>query len=198
MRSAIWRQLARFATTIALLGAVLSGESASAQQPSLINPSDAQMRRELRSLEGQVGSSALGTDLQLQRARRDLVSRSRGVALTPEAARIDRGLDQVGRDLQRQDLDAAQPTAPSPPRAEPLPTSYREGVPLPSIDAATTVGRLLGRAEQAIGEGRAAQARSDLATAHSLMTGLDASAPVAAALQTRITAVEARLDGSGG
>lgn len=188
----------RLAIAGILLGATLLAEPAAAQQRSLIRPGDAQLRRELRSLEGQAARAAPGTDLQLQRSRRELVARSRGVALSPEAARIDRGLDQVGRDLQRRRLQAApSPTGPVV-TTTPLPASFREGNPLPSFDPALTLGRLLGRAEQATSLGRPAQARSDLATARALLAGLDPAASNRAALAARLADVEAGLAPSGG
>lgn len=201
MRSAIGaigQHACRLGATLVLLSAALPVEPLAAQQRSLISPGDAQLRRELRSLEGQMLSSPRGAELQLQRTRRDLVSRSRGVTFSPEAARIDRGLDQVARDLQRQRLEAAKTVGMPVTRATPLPTSYREGSPLPSFDAATTAGRLVGRAEQAAIEGRTAQARSDLATARGLMAGLDSAAPSTVELLARVGDVETRLGVNGG
>jgi hypothetical protein len=201
MRSAI-RSLARRSgwrrIVGALLGMAVLVEPAVGQERSLIRPGDAQLRRELRSLQGQAARAAPGTALNLQRARRDVISRSRGVALSPEAARIDRGLDQVGRDLQRRRLDdLAVPPGPVV-TTTPLPSSYREGSPLPSFDPAVTVGRLLGRAEEAARLGRPAQAQSDLATARAMLSGLDPAASGSAALAARLADVEAGLGAGGG
>ena len=190
------RHYRRLGVVLALLCAAWLSGSVAAQQRSLISPGDAQMRRELRSLEGQAATSPRGAELELQRVRRDLVSRSRGVALSPEAARIERGLDQVDRDLQRQRrVGATQPVAPRP-RATSLPSSYGDGDPLPSFDPSTTFNRLLGRAEQAVMEGRSAQARSDLATAKGFLPGLDPAAPTTAELLARMADVQVRLGGN--
>ncbi len=190
------RQACRLGSVLALLSAAWLAGPAAAQQRSLINPGDAQLRRELRSLEGQVATSPRGAEFQLQRARRDLVSRSRGVDLSPEAARIERGLDQVSRDLQRQGLEGTtQPVAPRT-RTTALPSSYGDGDPLPSFDPSTTFNRLLGRAEQAVNEGRSAQAHSDLATAKGFLPDLDPAAPTTAELLARMADVEVRLGGN--
>jgi hypothetical protein len=199
MQSAIGyaaRQCCRRMIAAALLGTVALIGPVFAQQRSLIRPSDAQLRRELRSLEGQAARAAPAASQNLQRARRDLVSRSRGVALGPEAARVDRGLGQVGRDLQQRRPDTT-PTPTGPATTTSLPASYQAGDPLPSFDPAVTVGRLLGRAESAGSRGQTAQARSDLSTARALLGGLDPAASGHAALAARLAEVEAGL-GAGG
>ena len=99
--------------------------------------------------------------------------------------------------MQRQRLDASPAPNGSTTRTAPLPSSYREGNPLPSFDPAVTVGRLLGRAEQAVSQGRQAQARSDLAAARSLLAGLDPAASGTGALGARLANVEAGLGADG-
>lgn len=180
-------------------GALLAGPSG-AQQPNLTGANDAYMQRQLRSLQGSVRSSPDAAALQLQRARRDLIQQNRGVVLTPEQTRLDRGLDQIGRQLQQQ----GSPTTGIPPRPAtvraPLPSSYGTDQPLPSFDRSATVGRLVGRAETAIAQGRPGQARSDLATARSLLEGVGPTDPDGgdlASIEARMTAAEARLDSSG-
>ena len=110
----------RAATPSWVLGlgvALLLAGGAAAQQRSLTGSGglagDAYLQRQLRSLERRDGSVA-GASLQLQRARRDLVRQSGGVAFTPEQARINRGLDRVGRELQRRNLDAVRGAAVGP------------------------------------------------------------------------------------
>jgi hypothetical protein len=182
--------------------ALLLAGAAVAQQRSLTGSGglagDAYLQRQLRSLERRDGSVG-GASLQLQRARRDLVRQSGGVAFTPEQARINRGLDRVGRELQRRDLDAsaAQPLAR--PRGDPLPSTIGEDQPLPSFGGTVTLGRLVNRAEAALANGRPVQARSDLAAARSLVGSVDATSPETSrdldALQARMAAVEAQLSG---
>lgn len=180
----------------------LSVDRAGAQQPDLTGANDAYMQRQLRSLQGSVRSSPDAAALQLQRARRDLIQQNRGLVLTPEQARLNRGLDQVGRQLQQEGSPASRiPPRPATVR-EPLPSSYGTDQPLPSFNRSATVGRLVGRAETALAEGRPDQARSDLAAARSLMEGVEPSDPDGgsdlASLQARMTAVAARLDSPGG
>ena len=168
-----------------------------AQQQGL-TPNDVNLSRQLRSLEYQARTSP-GANLtpQVQRARRDLVQRSGGVAFTPEQARIDRGLTQLGRQVQQERSSAIGVPAGPARRVEPLPSSIATDQPLPSFHRAATVGRLIGRAETAVAEGRSVQARSDLDTARSLMAGVQADDPDGgselATFQARMAAVEARL-----
>jgi hypothetical protein len=179
--------------------ALLAGPGAAQQQGLTAN--DIYMQRQLRSLEGSVRSSPDSAALQLQRARRDMIQQSRGVAFTPEQARLNRSLDQVGRQL-RQERTSVVGVPPRPATTEePLPSSYGTDQPLPSFNRSATLGRLVGRAETAIAEGRPAQARSDLATARSLMMGVEPTDPDGGteltSIQARMTALEARLGSSG-
>src|SRR3954465_4007686 len=102
---------------LCLSAGLLLGTEAMAQQRSLTGPessSDAYLQRQLRSLEQRKNSnSPESAAIQLERARRDLVGQSGGVAFTPEQARISRGLNGVNRDLQRQRLEPSttQPLA---------------------------------------------------------------------------------------
>ena len=97
--------------------------------------------------------------------------------LTPEQARIQRDLDRVGRDLQREQVDAATAQPPARPRGERLPGTIDDAAALPSFGGTVTLGRLVGRAESAMAEGRPVQARSDIATARSLVGSVDPSSP---------------------
>jgi hypothetical protein len=164
---------------------------------------DAQLQRQLRSLERRGTGSPASAAIQLRRAQRDLVGQSRGVALTPDQARIARGLDRVGRELRQDRGDAATLQPPARPRGERLPGSVDDDAALPSFGGTVTLGRLVGRAETALAQGRRDQARSDLATARSLVGATepgrapDGSAALAD-LQARMTALEGRLAASGG
>ena len=62
-----------------------------------LTPNRRHLSRQLRSLYQARTSPGANLTPQVQRARRDLVQRSGGVAFTPEQARIDRGLTQLGR-----------------------------------------------------------------------------------------------------
>jgi hypothetical protein len=123
------------------------------------------------------------------------------VAFTPEQARLNRSLDQVGRQLRQERTSRVGVPARPATTEEPLPSSYGTDQPLPSFNRSATVGRLVGRAETAIVEGRPDQARSDLATARSLLVGVDPTDPDGgtqlASIQARMTAIEARLGSSG-
>lgn len=179
--------------------ALLAGPGAAQQQGLTAN--DAYMQRQLRSLEGSVRSSPDSAALQLQRARRDLIQQSRGLAFTPEQARLNRSLDQVGRQL-RQERTSVVGVPPRPATTEvSLPSSYGTDQPLPSFNRSATLGRLVGRAETAVVEGRPAQARSDLATARSLMMGVEPTdsdgGTELTSIQARMIALEARLGSSG-
>lgn len=197
--------------------ALLAGHPAAAQQDTLIDPGDAQARRQVRSLENGAGSAA-SAEIQLRQARQSLTARSRGVYLTPEQARLDRSLNRIGRDLRR----AAPAAPPEPPAAKPsgLPASYprrpqgpeaASGLPASYDEAdagdggrqssAVTVARLLDRAESALGEQRQVQARSDLSTARGFLDDIDPDAPQTRAtyakLQTRLGALQRRVDAAG-
>ena len=194
------------ASGLALALSVLPVVDACAQQRSLSGTrlapvgSDAYLQRQLRTLE-RSASSPGSADILLRRTQRDLTSRARGVYLTPEQARIQRDLDRVGRDLQHEQLDAltAQPLAQ--PRGERLPGTINDAAALPSFSGTTTLGRLVGRAESAMAEGRSGQARSDIATARSLVEAVDPGSPADSQalldLQARMSAIERRLASGG-
>jgi hypothetical protein len=189
---------------LGLGAALLLASQPAAQQRSLTGSGslagDAYLERQLRSLEHRdAGSTGGDASLQLQRARRDLVRQSRGVAFTPEQARINRGLDRVGRNLQRQNLDATAVQPLARPRGDLLPSTVGEDQPLPSFGGTVTLGRLVNRAEAALANGRPGQARSDLATARSLMGSVDTTSPENSraldGLQARMADIEVKLPG---
>ena len=195
-----------------MLALVVVGQPAGAQQRSLIDPGDARLRRELRSLENRLETSPRGAGLQLDRARRDLIREGRGVDFTPEEARIDRGLDRVRRELQQRERpDLREPRLPAPGGERRLPRSYAGeppdgGLPLSYSEGASsiapggsnnlvTVARLLNRADTALGAGRAAQAQSDLAAARGFLSQVEPDGPMAerrAQLQSRLADLEQR------
>ena len=111
-----------------------------------------------------------------------------GVYFTQEQAQIFRSLNRVrraARDIQ------SRPALSLPS----LPTSLRDNGPLSSMDDGTLIRRLVARAEAAVAQGRPAQARSDLATARSLMPGVD---PDLALLHATLAEVQARPVAAGG
>ncbi len=184
----------------------IDGARAVAQQPGLTGNrpgpvgSDAYLQRQLRTLE-RGGTSPESAAILLRRTQRDLNTQSRGVYLSPNQARIQRDLDRVGRDLRREQLDAATAQPPVRPRGERLPGSIDDEAVLPSFGGTVTLGRLVGRAESAMAEGRRGQARSDLATARSLVAAVDPTSPedgrALADLQSRITDLEWQLTDGG-
>ena len=117
----------RAVLVLCLSAGLLLGTEAMAQQRSLTgseSSSDAYLQRQLRSLEQRdSGTSPESAAIQLERARRDLVGQSGGVAFTPEQARISRGLDSVQRDLQRQRLEPSTTQPLARPRGDALPSS---------------------------------------------------------------------------
>lgn len=191
--------------TALLVAVLLWSAGAQAQQGSLTGrgngAGDAVLQRQLRSLEQGGAASPDAAAMQLRGAQRSLLQQGRGTAFTPEQARISRGLDRVGRGLRQQELDAATAQPPARPRGERLPGTIAQEPLLPSFGGTTTLGRLVGRAEAALAAGRPAQARSDLATARSLMGGVDTTRPgdkeALAALQDRMSAIDTQLDGTG-
>lgn len=197
------RWLARM---LAAAASVLASSEGLAQQSSLSGGrpapagSDAYLQRQLRTLE-RSASSPSSADILLRRAQRDIITQGRGIFLTPEQARIQRDLDRVGRDLQRQRLDAVTTQPPTRPRGERLPGTIADDAALPSFGGTLTLGRLVGRAESAMAEGRPGQARSDLATARSLVGAVDPSSPddtrALTDLQARMTVVEQWLANGG-
>jgi hypothetical protein len=198
-RSRAGRCAALVAALLALaVGALppLAGEAAAQGRSSLTDPGTAHLRRDLRSLGNRAGSGSPGADVDLQRARRELLRQGRGVYFTPEQARIERDLDRLRRaqPLPGQKL----PPAPAQPQNEPLPRSYGEDGPLPSMRRGlVTATRLLDRAEAALTAGRPVQARSDLASARGFLDGVPADAADTAedraALRGRMDGLEARL-----
>ncbi|MFL5333456.1 MAG: hypothetical protein ACJ8H8_09820 [Geminicoccaceae bacterium] len=206
MRPSILGLTGRHLWILLLAAVLLSGAAGRAQQGSLTGrgngANDAYLQRQLRSLESHDASSPEAAGMQLRRARRDLVVQSRGMAFTAEQARINRGLDRVGRELEQQQLDAATAQAPAKPRGERLPGTIAQDPVLPSFGGTTTLGRLVGRAEAALAAGQSAQARSDLATARSLVGSVDTTSPAEkqalSALQGRMAAIDTRLADKGG
>lgn len=180
-----------------------------AQERSTIDPGEARLQRELRSLEGRIESAPRGAGLQLQRARRDLIREGRGSTFAPGQGRIDRELDRLGRELrERQAIDRPEARPPPATRGD-LPASYGEvedGLPS-SLDRRqpaagrpnnlVTATRLIDRAETALDDGRPVQARSDLSTARGFLGGVGGGDPVAAAtlarLKERLESLEQRL-----
>lgn len=184
------------ALALPLLAVLLAGPGAAQPQRSLIDPGTARLQRDLRSLQNR--SPSLGRDLDLSRARRDLLREGRGGYFTPDQARINRELERLRR----------APRRPAPPDAGPtvlmeeeLPRSYGEvdGLPSTTSQGLLTAERLVGRAEAALRDGRAGQARSDLATARGFLAGRAGDdAAARAALTARIDRLEATLAARGG
>ncbi|HEX6014852.1 MAG TPA: hypothetical protein VFY87_24265, partial [Geminicoccaceae bacterium] len=161
-----------------------------------------------------IETSPRGADVQLDRARRDLIRQSRGVDFSPDEARIDRSLDRLGRELRRRERAAPRLTRPDLPRGVggDLPRSYAdeprdEGLPRSYADEGPSTApggsnnlvaaaQLLNRAEAALDGGRAAQARSDLAAARGFLGEVRPEAPVTerrATLQGRLESLEQRI-----
>jgi hypothetical protein len=183
------------------LALLLSLMPAAAQERSLIDPGQAQLQRQVRSLQNRA-SGGPGADLQLRRARRDLVRESRGVFFTPEEARIDRDLRRVERDLRRRPAATAEPQPPEPTESE-LPKSYEAEPPRSGRHGSVvTVTRLLNRAETALDEDRPGQARSDLSTARGFLDDVDPEAPATrnayAKLRARLESLKKRVDAAAG
>lgn len=193
MTAALNHLLVKAGARVALVLASLGLGGAALAQNSLIDPDTAHLRRSLRSLENR---PATGTDLELQRTRRDLIRAGRGVYFTPEQGRIDRALDRLSRERRR--IEPPAPPTTLEPRGDRLPSSYAEDAPLPSMRRElATLGRLLSRAEEGLSAGRVRQARSDLAAAQGMLAGLapdDADPPgMLARLQAQAAAIETRL-----
>lgn len=188
--------LARQGRLIAILVSALAGASpASAQSSVGIGgygrggaATNTYLQRQIRALDADQRAGTVSSS-QLQRTQRELISRSRGVALTPEQARIQRDLDRIGSNLTAKPAAGVPPTLPLPPGAR-LPGSIDDDGGLPSFRGATTVGRLLDRAQDAIAGGRVGQARSDLATAQALAQDLD---PTTQAEQAELSDLQGRM-----
>jgi hypothetical protein len=223
MPAAIGRKPRRGSMLLALLAILEAGLScrpAGAQERSLIDPGEARLRRELRSLENRLETSPRGADVQLDRARRDLIRQSRGVDFSPDEARLDRSLDRLGRELRRRERVAPRPTRPDlrggdgggdlprsyadQPRGDGLPRSYGDEGPSTAPGGSNNlvaVAQLLNRAESALDAGRAAQARSDLAAARGFLGEVRPEPPVAerrAKLQGRLESLEQRAAAEAG
>ena len=188
------------ALTAGALPAML-GDAAAQGRSSLTDPGTAHLRRDLRSLGNRAGSGSPGGDVDLQRTRRELLRQGRGVYFTPEQARIDRELNRLrrGQALPGQKLPPELEVLPN----EPLPNSYGNDGPLPSMRRGLgTATRLLDRAEAALAAGRPTQAQSDLASARGFLGGVPADATgltaERAALQDRMDGIVARLAAAGG
>jgi hypothetical protein len=192
----------RWAVVFLLAGlSALATGGVSAQQRSLIDPDTAQLRRELRSIEGRLESSPRSARIQLNRARRALIREGRGVSFTPEQGRIARDLDRLGRELRQVERE---------PRREPRDRPIENNLPRSYDDPPTasggsnnlvTVTRLLIRAEAALEQGRTVQAQSDLAAARGFLGGVRPEPPAAtrrAELERRLQDLEERAAASGG
>lgn len=191
---------------LALAAAPLWIGYAAAEPRSLIDPADAHVRRELRSLDSRLPGSSEGARIQLERTRRAVDRPGNGIDYLPEGARLGRDFDRIERDLKR---PVPEPTATRGPARDELPSTYggSEGLPR-SYDGdggtaaggsnnLVTVTRLLNRAEVALERGRANQARSDLATARTFLDDVLAAPPVAGrreALADRLETLERRTD----
>jgi hypothetical protein len=179
---------------------LLSPTLATGQERSLIDPGDAQLQRQVRSLQNRA-SGGPGADLQLRRARQDLIHQSRGVFFTPEEARIDRDLRRIERDLRRRSTGTTEPQPPELTESE-LPKSYEAEPPRSGRHSSVvTVTRLLNRAETALDNDRPSQARSDLSTARGFLDDIDPTAPATrdayAKLQARLEGLRKRIDATG-
>lgn len=150
--------------------------------------SNAYLQRQIRALDADQRAGGVPS-YRLQRTQRELISRSGGVALTPEQARLQRDLDRIGSNLTRQPT-AAPPSVVRVPRGERLPGTIDDSGGLPSFRGAVTVGRLLDRAQDAIAGGRVGQARSDLATAQALAGDIE---PTSAAEQAELSELQVRM-----
>ena len=169
-----WQAAQSFArwSAIASLSGMLLGTPAVAQDRSLVDPANAYLQRDLRSLERRTDGPSAGAALQLQQTRRELIRESRGVYFTREQAQIFRSLNRVEGEVRPPETFKDERGAPAVLPAPSLPTSLHNG-PLPSMGGGTLIRRLVARAEAAVAQGRPAQARSDLSTARSLMPGVD-------------------------
>jgi hypothetical protein len=192
-----WLHRTAIAVALAFLAGA-AGPPVAAQQPgSILDPGAAHLRRELRSLENR--GPSLGRDLDLSRARRDLLRQGQGGYFTPEQALIGRELERQRREGRRSVPHG--PKGPTVPFEEELPRSYGEDLGLPSSvgRGLSTAGRLVDRAEAALRDGRPGQARSDLSTARTFLpTGSSgADAQEFARLKARIDGLETRLAAGG-
>ena len=160
-------------SAIASLSGMLLGTPAVAQDRSLVDPANAYLQRDLRSLERRTDGPSAGDALQLQQTRRELIRESRGVYFTREQAQIFRSLNRVEGEVRPPETFKDETETPAALPAPSLPTSLRDNRPLPSMGGGTLIRRLVARAEAAVAQGRPAQARSDLSTARSLMPGVD-------------------------
>ncbi len=151
---------------------------------------DAYLQRQIRSLDADQRAGSLSAG-RIGQTQRDLITRSKGVNLTPAQSRIQGDLDRIRQEQSWQATAPNRAQPPSRPRSERLPGTIDDESGLPSFDGAQTVNRLLGRAQDAITAGRTVQARSDLAAARSLADGLD---PGNDSERATVADLEARMD----
>ena len=184
------------------LGLGLLAMPAAAQQSSLSDPGNVQLQRQLRSLNNRMtgGPSA---DIQLRAAQQAYLAQTSGTMLTPQQLQAQRDLARVGRDLRQRPTGAPVGQQSAVLSAAPLPRSYGDDELADSRpqDSATTVDRLLDRAEVALKEKRPVQARSDLSAARGLLDDVDPNATGSKAtyqkLRTRFDSLAQRVAASG-
>jgi hypothetical protein len=139
----------------------------------LLDPWNAQYRRELRTLQQQQATDPTGAASGAAAAQRQIRQNSGGVFLSPERRRLDRQLGAVGA-ATATDSQRAPARVPGTKAVRPdLPNTYGDdNAPLPSMQPLFTVGALLDRAQAGIADGRPASARSDLSIAQSQLSTL--------------------------
>ena len=170
-----------------------------AAQELLIDPGAAHLRRDLQQLEQELRTSPESVDQgDVNRVRRALVREGRGVAFTPEQARINRRLDRIQGAVARRQLEEELPAPTESARGDPLPSTYGGGAPLPSMRRVLVMTEhLLDSAEEGLGDGRVHQAASDHATARGILDGAGAADGALVAeidrLQARMLSLEDRL-----
>ena len=151
---------------------------------------DAYLQRQIRALDADQRAGSLSPG-QLRQTQRDLITQSRGVNLSPAQGRIQSDLDRIRQERSWQATTEERPPTPGQPAHDGrLPGTIDDEGALPSFSSTATVGRLLGRAQDAIAAGRTGQARSDLATARALAAGMDAGS---AAEHATIVDLQARM-----
>lgn len=161
---------------------------------------DAYLQRQIRALDADQRGGSLSPG-QIGQTQRDLITRSRGVNLTPEQSRLQGDLDRLQQERSWQATTGERPPIPTRPAAgDRLPGTIDDEGGLPSFSGTATAGLLLGRAQDAIAAGRTGQARSDLATARALVDGFGgddaAERATIADLQARMADLSRRLGDS--
>ncbi|MFO1075103.1 MAG: hypothetical protein U1E17_20895 [Geminicoccaceae bacterium] len=187
---------------------------AAAQQDGLMSPADAQLQRQVRSLDNRMTGS-MGADIELRAAQQAFQAQTGRAVLTPQQLQTQRDLDRVGRDLRQRPVGAAGGQQSAVRSAAPLPHSYGdphgngglhgggddELADSAPQDSATTVSRLLDRADVALKEQRPVQARSDLSAARGFLDDVDPNAAGSKAtyqkLQARMNGLAQRIAASG-